>query len=317
MVFQCSLHLKNKGNIKREKGSVMKSGFVAIVGKPNVGKSTLLNRLIGEKVSIVSPKPQTTRNKILGILNEPDYQIIFIDTPGIHKSHNKLDEYMEKSIKVAQKDVDVLLLMIDGSKGIRQNDLDFVRQYEKSSQKVIVLVNKIDTTTFEKLYPDLAKLNSMSFVEDIIPISAKTGKNVDVLLNKIKSLLTDTTIYFDEDMYTDKSLRFMVAEMVREKALYLLQDEIPHGLAIEVVKMQDIDGVMHIDIDIICERKTHKMIIIGKNGSMLKEIGSRARIDIENLLGQKVYLQLFVKVKEDWRSSNYYVTDFGYDQTDL
>ncbi len=295
----------------------MKSGFVAIIGKPNVGKSTLLNFIIGEKVSIVSPKPQTTRNKILGILNEPEYQIIFIDTPGMHKSHNKLDEYMEKSIQEAKKDVDVLIIMIDGSKGIRQNDLDLVKSYEKTNQKVIVVVNKIDTTTFEKLYPDLAKLNELSFVEDIIPISARTGKNVDVLVSKIKSLLTDTTQYFEEDVYTDKSVRFMLAEMVREKALYLLQDEIPHGIAIEVVKMQEIDGVMHIDVDIICERKTHKMIIIGKNGTMLKEIGTRARIDMEQLLDQKVYLQLFVKVKEDWRNSDYYVGDFGYKKTDL
>lgn len=295
----------------------MKSGFVAIIGKPNVGKSTLLNHLIGEKVSIVSPKPQTTRNKILGIYNDRDYQIVFIDTPGIHKSHNKLDDYMEKSIKEAQKDVDVLLIMLDGSKGIRQNDLELVKKYEQSSQKVIVVVNKIDVTTFEKLYPDLAKLNELSFVEDIIPISARTGKNVDVLLAKIKSLLTDTQVYFDTDMYTDKSVRFMLAELVREKALYLLQDEIPHGIAVDVVAMQEENEVMHIDVDIIVERKTHKMIVIGKNGSMLKEIGSRARIDMEELLGQKVYLRLFVKVKEDWRSSDFYVGDFGYKKTDL
>lgn len=295
----------------------MKSGFVAIIGKPNVGKSTLLNRIIGEKVSIVSPKPQTTRNKILGILNEKDYQIIFIDTPGMHKSHNKLDEYMEKSIKEAQKDVDVLLIMLDGSKGIRQADIDQIKSYEKTNQKVIVVVNKIDTTTFEKLYPDLAKLNSLSFVVDIIPISARSGKNVDVLVDKIKSLLTDTQVYFDNDMYTDKSVRFMLAEFVREKALYLLQDEIPHGLAIEVVSMQEENNVMSIDIDIVVERKTHKMIVIGKNGSMLKEIGSRARVDMEELLGTKVYLQLFVKVKEDWRNSDYYVDDFGYKKTDL
>lgn len=295
----------------------MKSGFVAIIGKPNVGKSTLLNAIIGEKVSIVSPKPQTTRNKILGILNEEEYQIIFIDTPGMHKSHNKLDEYMEKSIKEAQKDVDVLIIMLDGSKGIRGQEIEFIKKYENSHQKVIVVVNKIDTTTFEKLYPDLAKLNNLSFVEDIIPISARTGKNVDVLVNKIKSLLTDTQVYFDSDMYTDKSVRFMIAEAVREKALYLLQDEIPHGLAIEVVRMQEENNIMNIDIDIIVERKTHKMIVIGKNGSMLKQIGSRARVDMEELLGQKVYLQLFVKVKEDWRNSDYYVDDFGYKKTDL
>ena len=295
----------------------MKSGFITIIGKPNVGKSTLLNHIIGEKVSIVSPKPQTTRNKILGIYNDEEYQIIFIDTPGMHKSHNKLDEYMEKSIKEAQKDVDVLLIMIDGSKGIKQGDLDLVKKYEHSNQKVIVVVNKIDVTTFERLYPDLAKLNELDFVEDIIPISARTGKNVDVLLSKIKSLLTDTQVYFDTDMYTDKPIRFMLAELVREKALYLLQDEIPHGLAIEVVAMQEDNDIVNVDIDIIVERKTHKMIVIGKNGSMLKEIGSRARLDMQELLGKKVYLRLFVKVKEDWRNSDFYVGDFGYKKTDL
>lgn len=295
----------------------MKSGFITIIGKPNVGKSTLLNHIIGEKVSIVSPKPQTTRNKILGIYNDEEYQIIFIDTPGMHKSHNKLDEYMEKSIKEAQKDVDVLLIMIDGSKGIKQGDLDLVKKYERSNQKVIVVVNKIDVTTFERLYPDLAKLNELDFVEDIIPISARTGKNVDVLLSKIKSLLTDTQVYFDTDMYTDKPIRFMLAELVREKALYLLQDEIPHGLAIEVVAMQEDNDIVNVDIDIIVERKTHKMIVIGKNGSMLKEIGSRARLDMQELLGKKVYLRLFVKVKEDWRNSDFYVGDFGYKKTDL
>lgn len=295
----------------------MKSGFITIIGKPNVGKSTLLNHIIGEKVSIVSPKPQTTRNKILGIYNDEEYQIIFIDTPGMHKSHNKLDEYMEKSIKEAQKDVDVLLIMIDGSKGIKQGDLDLVKKYEHSNPKVIVVVNKIDVTTFERLYPDLAKLNELDFVEDIIPISARTGKNVDVLLSKIKSLLTDTQVYFDTDMYTDKPIRFMLAELVREKALYLLQDEIPHGLAIEVVAMQEDNDIVNVDIDIIVERKTHKMIVIGKNGSMLKEIGSRARLDMQELLGKKVYLRLFVKVKEDWRNSDFYVGDFGYKKTDL
>lgn len=290
----------------------MKSGFVTILGKPNVGKSTLLNKILGEKVAIVSPKPQTTRNKILGILNEPDYQIIFIDTPGKHNIKNKLDKYMDTEIEQAKKDVDIVLLVIDGSKKITEADYQFVEGFEKSNQKVIVVVNKIDTTTFEKLYPQLVRFNEMEFVLDIIPISAKSGKNVEDLLSVIKSNLTSDIRYYDEDIYTDKSVRFMVSEIIREKALLYLQDEIPHGVAVDIVEFKEDAKKVIIDADIICERDSHKPIILGRGGEMIKKIGTEARLDIEKLVDNKVFLNLFVKVRDNWRNNNNQISNLGY-----
>lgn len=290
----------------------MKSGFVTILGKPNVGKSTLLNKILGEKVSIVSPKPQTTRNKILGILNEPEYQIIFIDTPGKHNIKNKLDKYMDSEIEQAKQDVDIVLLVIDGSKKINESDYEFVESFEKSKQKVIVVINKIDDTTFEKLYPQLVRFNNMKFVLDIIPISAKNGKNVDELINVIKSNLTSDIKYFDDDIFTDKSIRFMVSEIIREKALLYLQDEIPHGIAVDIVEFKEDNKKVIIDADIICEREAHKPIILGRNGEMIKRIGTASRIDIENLVGLKVYLSLFVKVRDNWRNNFNQMNNLGY-----
>lgn len=290
----------------------MKSGFVTILGKPNVGKSTLLNKILGEKVSIVSPKPQTTRNKILGILNEPEYQIIFIDTPGKHNIKNKLDKYMDSEIEQAKQDVDIVLLVIDGSKRINESDYEFVESFEKSKQKVIVVINKIDDTTFEKLYPQLVRFNNMKFVLDIIPISAKNGKNVDELIKVIKSNLTSDIKYFDDDIFTDKSIRFMVSEIIREKALLYLQDEIPHGIAVDIVEFKEDSKKVIIDADIICEREAHKPIILGRNGEMIKKIGTASRIDIENLVGLKVYLSLFVKVRDNWRNNFNQMNNLGY-----
>lgn len=290
----------------------MKSGFVTILGKPNVGKSTLLNKILGEKVSIVSPKPQTTRNKILGILNEPEYQIIFIDTPGKHNIKNKLDKYMDSEIEQAKQDVDIVLLVIDGSKKINESDYEFVESFEKSKQKVIVVINKIDDTTFEKLYPQLVRFNNMKFVLDIIPISAKNGKNVDELINVIKNNLTSDIKYFDDDIFTDKSIRFMVSEIIREKALLYLQDEIPHGIAVDIVEFKEDSKKVIIDADIICEREAHKPIILGRNGEMIKKIGTASRIDIENLVGLKVYLSLFVKVRDNWRNNFNQMNNLGY-----
>ena len=290
----------------------MKSGFVTILGKPNVGKSTLLNKILGEKVSIVSPKPQTTRNKILGILNEPEYQIIFIDTPGKHNIINKLDKYMDSEIEQAKQDVDIVLLVIDGSKRINESDYEFVESFEKSKQKVIVVINKIDDTTFEKLYPQLVRFNNMKFVLDIIPISAKNGKNVDELIKVIKSNLTSDIKYFDDDIFTDKSIRFMVSEIIREKALLYLQDEIPHGIAVDIVEFKEDSKKVIIDADIICEREAHKPIILGRNGEMIKKIGTASRIDIENLVGLKVYLSLFVKVRDNWRNNFNQMNNLGY-----
>lgn len=290
----------------------MKSGFVTILGKPNVGKSTLLNKILGEKVAIVSPKPQTTRNKILGILNEPDYQIIFIDTPGKHNIKNKLDKYMDTEIEQAKKDVDIVLLVIDGSKRITDADYEFVESFERSQQKVIVVVNKIDATSFEKLYPQLVRFNEMKFVLDIIPISAKNGKNVDDLVKVIKDNLVSDIRYYDEDIYTDKSIRFMVSEIIREKALLYLQDEIPHGVAVDIVEYKEDGKKVIIDADIICERDTHKPIILGRGGEMIKKIGTEARLDIEKLVDNKVFLNLFVKVRDNWRNNNNQISNLGY-----
>jgi len=295
----------------------MKSGFVAILGQPNVGKSTLLNSILKEKVSIVSPKPQTTRDKILGILNDEDSQIVFIDTPGIHNSHNKLDDYMSKAIVKAKEDVDVLLFVIDGTKRISDNTLDVLNKYSQGIDNIILVVNKIDDTTYEKLYPELAKCNSLTNVKDIVPVSALKGKNIDELIKVIKSYLTDNVKYFDDDIYTDKSIKFLVSEIIREKALWLLQDELPHGIAIEIVRFSEGESLCEIDADIILEKSSHKQIVIGKKGEMLKNIGIKSRLDIEKLLNKKVMLKLFVKVKEDWRSSSNSVKSLGYNSQDL
>ncbi len=290
-----------------------KSGFVAILGKPNVGKSTLLNTIIKEKVAIVSPKPQTTRNKILGILNEEDCQIIFIDTPGMHKSKNKLDEYMQKSIVSAKKDVDVVVLMIDGSKRFRSDDIELVKSFDKENVKTILVVSKIDETTFEKLYPQLTQFNDLKNIKDIIPLSSFKNKNIEVLVEKIKQYLPEGVRYFDEDVYTDKSVKFIASEIIREKMLWLLQDEIPHGVAIDIVEFHEKKNIVEIKADIVCEKQSHKQIIIGKSGSKIKEIGIKSRVDIEKLVDKQVDLKLFVKVREDWRDLNNYVKELGYD----
>lgn len=295
----------------------MKSGFVAILGQPNVGKSTLLNAILKEKVSIVSPKPQTTRDKILGIYNDDESQIVFIDTPGIHTSSNKLDEYMNKAISTAKKDVDVLVYVIDGTKKINEKTLDTLNKYTKDVKNIILVVNKVDDTTYEKLYPELNKLNSLEGIKDIVPLSALKRKNIEELIKVIKTYLTDSVKYYDDDIYTDKSVKFLVAETIREKALWLLQDELPHGIAIEIVRFVEGDRLTEIDADIIIEKSSHKQIIIGKNGQMLKNIGTKSRMEIERLIGTKVMLKLFVKVREDWRHKESVVKSLGYNQQDL
>ena len=294
----------------------MKSGFVAILGEPNVGKSTLLNSILKEKVSIVSPKPQTTRNKILGIYNDEESQIVFIDTPGIHKSKNKLDDYMSKAITTAKSDVDVILYVIDGSKKITEKTLDNLNKYTNNAN-VILGVNKIDDTTYVKLYPELTKCNTLQNIKDIVPVSALKSKNLEELIKVIKSYLHEDIKYFDDDVYTDKSIKFLVGEIIREKTLWLLQDELPHGIAIEIARFDESNQIVEIDADIILEKASHKSIVIGKNGAMLKNIGTKSRLDIEKLLDRKVMLKLFVKVREDWRNSASTVKSLGYSQEDL
>lgn len=293
-----------------------KSGFVAILGKPNAGKSTLINALVGEKVSIVSPKPQTTRNNIIGILNKPNLQIVFTDTPGIHQGNNFLDAYMEKSVNSAKQGVDAVLLCVDGSKKIGKREIDFITSF-KGTNNLFLIITKTDLTNFEKLYPTLSELNKLDFVKDIIPVSAVKGKNVDVIINELSKCLTSNIKYFDDDAYTDKSVRFMISEIIREKTLWLLQDEIPHGLAVEIENYKEDEKKVIIDATIICEKASHKQIIIGANGSKIKEIGTRARQDIEALVDRKVFLSIFVKVKEGWKDKSNYVADLGYNIKDL
>lgn len=292
------------------------SGFVAILGKPNAGKSTLINALVGEKVSIVSPKPQTTRNNIIGILNKPNLQIVFTDTPGIHSVSNCLDAFMEKSVNQAKQGVDAVLLCVDGSKRIAKREIDFISSF-KGTKNLFLIITKTDLTNFEKLYPTLQELNKLDFVKDIIPISATKNRNVDVVIKELEGCLTSNIKFFDDDAYTDKSVRFMISEIIREKTLWLLQDEIPHGLAVEIESYKEDEKKVIIDATIVCERASHKQIIIGANGAKIKEIGTKARLDIEKFVDRKIFLSIFVKVKEGWREKSNFVADLGYNVNDL
>ena len=290
-----------------------KSGFVSILGRPNVGKSTLLNKLLKQKVSIVSPKPQTTRNSITGILNGEDYQVIFLDTPGIHKPKNKLDNYMAKEIETSSSGVDLLLYLLDATKPFFDEELDNVKAYASSGIPLILVINKIDDSKYEKLLPKLQKLNSLEQVKEIIPISAKTGKNTDELLKLILSYMKEGPCYYPQDIPTDKSEIFIAGEIVREKALWLLNEEIPHGIAVVVNSFKTKDDLAKIDASIICEKENHKKIIIGKNGEKLKEIAEKSRVEMEKIFGEKVYLSLWVKVKDKWRDNPIDVGNLGYD----
>ena len=294
----------------------MKSGFVAICGRPNAGKSTLMNKIIGEKVAIVSNKPQTTRTKILGVHTEEDAQIVLIDTPGIHKPHNRLGEKMEKYIYTATQDIDVLLYVVDCN--LHENEYEKERKalegLKKGKTPVVLVVNKIDTVPKLSLLPVLDRLKELYDFHGIVPVSAQKGANISQLLEEIRELLPEGPQFFPGDVITDQPERQIVAEFIREKTLRLLNQEIPHGVAVEIEKMHKRDnGTYEILAAIYCERQSHKAIIIGKKGEKLKEIGSRARQDIERFLGSKVYLELWVKVKEDWRNKEGFLNTIGFD----
>lgn len=293
-----------------------KSGFVAVVGRPNVGKSSLMNAIVGMKVSITGPKAQTTRNKILGIKTGEDYQIVFVDTPGAIKPTNKLGEYMKKSIDSATDGIDLLLIVLDATK-IIDADFSLIEKYLGLEIPVFVVINKTDIASFDKVYPKLEKLNEYKSVSEFVSVSAKTGKNVDVLLEKIIEKLPQGEFLFDKNDVTDRPVKFLVSEIVREKALLYLQDEIPHGIAVEIMSFKEGKKLTTIEADIIATKENHKQIIIGKKGDMLKKIGTSARAEIEELVGTKVNLQLFVKVKENWQDNNANLRDLGYDKKDL
>lgn len=294
---------------------IFKSGFVSIIGRPNVGKSTLINTFMGERLNIISNKPQTTRNSIRCIYTKEDYQIVFIDTPGIHKPKHKLGEYMVNSAVQSLKGVDIIVALVDCSSQIGSGDLFIFDIVKAAKTRKILALNKIDKVTKSELEGALAKVTLYQDIFDcIVPISAKKGSNTNTLIDEIKKLLPEGPMYFPADMIIDVPERFIVAEYIREKILFFTKEEIPHGTAVEVTSMKERENKEIIDVDanIYCNKESHKRIIIGKDGNMIKAIGSKARVDIETLLNCKVNLQLWVKVKRDWRDSLSALKDLGY-----
>lgn len=300
----------DKLNIRREN---FKCGFVTIIGETNTGKSTLINQLVGEKVAIVSPKSQTTRENIKGVYNDATTQIVFVDTPGYHKRKTKIDAEMDKQISDATEDTEILLILLDAKKPL-------LEQYEKmekklsSNAKKILLINKIDEVKYEKTYPQLAQLSKVAKVDEILPISALKGTNCDVLIEMIKKYLPAFDFemrYYPLDIYTDKNLREISAEIIREKALLCLDDEVPHGIQVVVTQFKENTDPVEIYADLYCERESHKPIILGKNGEKIKEISTKSRMAIEKLLERHINLQIYVKVKENWRNDMRYIAEFG------
>lgn len=303
----------------------MKAGFVTVLGRPNVGKSSLMNKLVGEKVAIVSPKAQTTRTGEKGILTDGDCQIVFIDTPGVHKPKNKLGEYMERCVRASIDGVDAIVIVLDGTRRLTDGDAAFIEKYLKGSAPVFIVINKVDAVGFDVIYPMLDKLSYLltatserNAAREIIPLSARTGKNVDVLKGYLAEAMPEGPFLYPADEITDKSERHVISEIVREKALTLLNDEIPHGIGVSVASMSyDERGVARIAIDVIVEKETHKAIVIGAGGSKLKAIAERARKDVEKMLDCKVYMELFVKVRENWRNDGLIMNDVGYNPKKL
>ena len=295
-----------------------KSGFVTLIGRPNVGKSTLMNRLIGQKIAITSNKPQTTRNRIQTVYTCDEGQIIFLDTPGIHKAKNKLGEYMVSVAERTLKEVDVILWLVEPSTFIGAGEQHIAEQLRSVKTPVFLVINKIDTVEKAEILKFSAAYKDIVDFAEIIPVSALKGENTDDLLQAMMKYLPTGPQYYDEDTITDQPERQIVAEMIREKALRNLSDEIPHGIAVAIDRMHERPNGSIIDIDatIVCERNSHKGIIIGKQGAMLKKIGSQARADMEALLDCKVNLKLWVKVKKDWRDSDFLIKNFGYRKTD-
>ena len=292
-------------------GKNVKSGFVTLIGRPNVGKSTLMNRMIGQKIAITSNKPQTTRNRIQTVHTDERGQIVFVDTPGIHKAKNKLGEYMVGAAEKTIGEVDVVCWLVEPTTYIGAGEQHIIERLKKVKAPIILVINKVDTIKKEEILPVIECYRKELDFQEIIPVSARSGANVDELIDTIYKYLPYGPMFYDEDTVTDQPERQIVAELIREKALHSLQDEIPHGIAVAIDRMKMQNKVMHIDATIICER-SHKGIIIGKQGSMLKKIGSTARYEIERMLDCKVNLKLWVKVKKDWRDSEFLMKNFGY-----
>ena len=296
-----------------------KSGFVTLIGRPNVGKSTLMNRLIGQKIAITSNKPQTTRNKIQTVYTCEQGQIVFLDTPGIHKAKNKLGDYMVNVAQHTLSEVDVILWLVEPSTFIGAGERHIIEQLKKTKTPVILVINKTDTVKREEILTFIdAYRKELDFAE-IVPVSALKGDNTQDLIDSIFKYLPYGPMFYDEDTVTDQPQRQIVSELIREQALRCLDEEIPHGIAVSIdqMKWRADDSIVDIDATIVCERDSHKGIIIGKGGSMLKKIGSRARKEIEDLLETKVNLKLWVKVKKDWRDSDFLLKNFGYNAKDI
>ncbi|MCI9252427.1 MAG: GTPase Era [Lachnospiraceae bacterium] len=296
-----------------------KSGFVTLIGRPNVGKSTLMNQLIGQKIAITSHKPQTTRNRIQTVYTSQEGQIVFVDTPGIHKAKNKLGEYMVSVAERTLREVDVILWLVEPSDFVGPGDRHIAERLKKVNTPVILVINKTDTVKKEELLPFIDTYRKIHDFDEIVPVSALKGDNTEVLIQQIFKYLPYGPSFFDEDTVTDQPMRQIAAELIREKALRCLDEEIPHGIAVSIESMKTRSGGKVTDIEavIICEKDSHKGIIIGKQGAMLKKIGSAARYEIEQQLEHKVNLQLWVKVKKDWRDSDYLIKNFGYNKNDI
>ena len=296
-----------------------KSGFATLIGRPNVGKSTLMNRLIGQKIAITSNKPQTTRNRIQTVLTLDEGQIVFLDTPGIHKAKNKLGDYMVNVAEHTLNDVDVILWLVEPTNFIGAGERHIIEQLKKTKTPVILVINKTDTVKKDAVYPAIDVYRKELDFAEIVPVSARTGANTEELIRCILKYLPYGQPFYDEDTVTDQPLRQITAELIREKALKLLDEEIPHGIAVSIEQMKPRPNgkIWDIEATIVCERDSHKGIIIGKGGAMLKKIGSAARYEIERQLDAKVNLRLWVKVKKDWRDSDFLMKNFGYDKKEV
>ena len=290
----------------------MKSGFIALVGRPNVGKSTLLNAIIGRKIAITSDKPQTTRNIIQGIYTDDDSQIIFIDTPGIHKPKNRLGKILNKEAYISMDDVDIILFLVDITENLGKGDKFIIDLFKNTSKPVILVINKIDRLPKSEILHKIEEYKDLYDFDEIVPVSAVKGDNIDRLISILKGKLTDNIKYYEDDVVTNVSNSFMISEIIREKILELTHEEVPHSVNVVTEDISYDKNVVNIKAMIVIDRENLKRIIIGKQGTMIKEIGRRARIEIEELLGKKVYLELFVKVIEKWRDREKYLNEIGY-----
>ncbi len=293
----------------------MRSGYVAVIGRANAGKSTLINVMVGEKVSIVSPKPQTTRDRILGVMNGEDYQVVFVDTPGIYKAKNALTDMMMRTTEESAKAVDLILYVLDGHEGMREEDLSLMRKYKELGLPMAVAYTKIDIMPKENIPLDMAKFADSGIDLDVFPVSARKGRNIKNLREFLISSMPEGGKVFEEEIVSDKSERFMIAEIMREKILLKYDKEIPHGVAVVVnIFRLGENGVYEVNLDIVCEKAGHKAILIGKQGRAIKEVSSFARQDMEKFLGKKVFLTTYVKVKEDWRDKPGLMKEYGYEE---